>query len=1048
MAPLSYFGVEYGLLGPLEVRRDGAVLDLGSPKQRALLAMLLMHANHVVSVDRIIEDLWNGDPPDRAAGAVHAYVSLLRRALEPTRSPRAPATVLVSEAPGYVLRTDPSTIDGARFELLVSAGRAALETDAHAALRAYDEAMQLWRGPVLADFASEPWSGGVITRYDALRNAVVEERFDARLRLGQHHALVPELEAAVQHNPLHERLWEQLMLALYRSGRQTDALRAYGRVRTLLADEIGLEPGAGLQLCQARILRQDPTLMIGTSVSVVPRAAPTTVDSPRLVDPFIGRDAELEVLDHAFRRAEAGHGAVVVITGYAGAGKTRLVEEALRRNPRRAGWGRGVDGHAAPALWPLLQIATSLGSDGVDLAAALNERPIEHADDANAARNEMAARTVAAIREAAADGPMTMVLDDLQWIDTATLRIVRLLISSMSAMTITLVLAIRTGEVRTDELQATIDDAARADSLRIELSGLDRGEIADQATALLGQRPRDDVTELLHERTGGNVFLLREVLRQIGHPDVLDDADRVARVLPANVVDVVARRTAQLPEHAGTILTVAAVLGQQFDQRVVSELSGLAIDVCLDGLDIAAVTGLIEPHLTSTRHRFRHDLVREAIYLRTSTSTRQRLHARAVEVLSGLYDGATSHADELAHHAWLGREELPVEAVVQILDDAATAMFAAFAYEDADALLVKALQAVEGERDTNARGRLELLIATRLVRIRVAARGYGDAATVAAIERASTTRHTDPSGAAMTDLHVELSHHASYAGDTSSAEHHARAVVDLARIAGDLHAEAVGYFRQGSTELLRGRVTQGIDLMHRSIEIGRRLASSAPAGGLELHPLPDSLSVLAIMLKRTGDEVGARTAAAEADQQASVVGSAANRAWVAMVHIWLCLLDDDPHAAWRRFEHYRSTAGRAAGSLTDATADLAAAWAQSKLGDPDGALDRVRRARRILAASDTTGPLVAVYIEADVLIDAGQADQGLVLIDAWLSARHVDSEGQWLPDLYRVKARAHAAMGATNDAREALEAALQAAMHEGAAPLTARIRADLEAVST
>ena len=256
--------MEFRILGTVEVRRDGEALPLGGAKRRALLALLLLHANEVVSADRLVDDLWGERPPQNAAAALHNNVSRLRKLLG--------ADLLASRPGGYCLCVDPSVVDLHRFESLVAeAGRA--PTEARAAL--LHEALSLWRGPALADLAYEPVAVEA-GRLEEARLAALESRIDADLELARHAELVGELEALVAEHPLRERMRGQLILALYRSGRQAEALDVYRETRRVLADELGLDPSPELRELELAILRQDPTL------AAPPRPhAPSTIGRPR-----------------------------------------------------------------------------------------------------------------------------------------------------------------------------------------------------------------------------------------------------------------------------------------------------------------------------------------------------------------------------------------------------------------------------------------------------------------------------------------------------------------------------------------------------------------------------------------------------------------------------------------------------------------------------------------------------------------------------------------------------------------------------------------------
>jgi peptide/nickel transport system substrate-binding protein len=253
--------MEFRILGPLEVRADGVTLALGGRKQRALLAILLLHADEVVSRDVLIDGLWGEQPPASAGHTIEAYVHRLRKIL---RTGGTADPVLVTRAPGYLLRVGPGELDLHRFELLVGEGRDALA--AGAPDRAADllgEALGLWRGTALADIDCEPFARLELDRLAELRHAALEERVEADLACGRHRELVAELEVLVARFPLRERPREQLMLALHRCGRQADALALYRETHSYLIAELGVEPGPALRAMQEAILRQDPALGAG-----------------------------------------------------------------------------------------------------------------------------------------------------------------------------------------------------------------------------------------------------------------------------------------------------------------------------------------------------------------------------------------------------------------------------------------------------------------------------------------------------------------------------------------------------------------------------------------------------------------------------------------------------------------------------------------------------------------------------------------------------------------------------------------------------------------
>jgi DNA-binding SARP family transcriptional activator/Flp pilus assembly protein TadD len=241
--------LEFRVLGPLEVVHDGRVVPLDRRRMRALLAFLLLHANELVSADRLIDEVWGPEPPKTAGASLQNYVSRLRKAIG--------ADAVVSQPPGYVLRIDPARFDLARFERLTAEARGAEARERAEKLRA---ALALWRGPALDDLAFEPFARDEVGRLEEARLAALEDCIEAELELGRGSDLVGELEELVEQHPLRERFRAQLMRALYRAGRQADALAAFQAAREVLTEELGLDPGEELRAMQQAILRQDPSL--------------------------------------------------------------------------------------------------------------------------------------------------------------------------------------------------------------------------------------------------------------------------------------------------------------------------------------------------------------------------------------------------------------------------------------------------------------------------------------------------------------------------------------------------------------------------------------------------------------------------------------------------------------------------------------------------------------------------------------------------------------------------------------------------------------------
>ena len=299
---------EVRLLGPVQIARAGREIALGGPRQRAVLASLVLESGRVVPAGRLAEEVWRGSPPPGAAKTLRSYVSRLRTLLTPD-------VELVGRGGGYVLSVDPGVVDAVRFERLAASGQAALRRgDPAAAAGCFREALELWRGPALAGVGEVESLAREAARLEELRLAAVEGRIEADIELGLHAEVTGELEGLVAEHPLRERLWRLLILALYRGERQADALAAYRRARDMLAAELGLEPGEELRRLEEAVLRQE-----------VPAAPPPARHNlPRPASTFVGREADVAEIVARIR----GGARLVALTGPGGTGKTRLALEA------------------------------------------------------------------------------------------------------------------------------------------------------------------------------------------------------------------------------------------------------------------------------------------------------------------------------------------------------------------------------------------------------------------------------------------------------------------------------------------------------------------------------------------------------------------------------------------------------------------------------------------------------------------------------------------------------------------------------------------------
>jgi DNA-binding SARP family transcriptional activator len=382
--------MEFRILGPLEARHDGRRLALGPPKQRAVLGVLLLYANHTVSVDRFVDGLWGEAPPATVAAMLQVYVSRLRRILRCGREHDTEGPKIVTERPGYRLLVEADKVDSHRFERLVEQGRRALADDEpEQAATILREALSLWRGPALADVASELVGQITTARLDETRLAAEEDRIEADLRCGRHHRVVSELKELVAVHPLRERPCGQLMLALYRSRRHVEALQFYQDTRRRLVDSFGIEPGAELQRLQRAILSADPALEWRPSRQQPARVELVAPVPPRQLPPdigtFTGRQEELAWLCALLTRPTAAAPVVIsAINGSAGIGKSALAVHAAHRLAERFSDGQlyvDLQG-AATGLAPRESIEVlslflrSLGVDGKYIPGKVEEAAV------------------------------------------------------------------------------------------------------------------------------------------------------------------------------------------------------------------------------------------------------------------------------------------------------------------------------------------------------------------------------------------------------------------------------------------------------------------------------------------------------------------------------------------------------------------------------------------------------------------------------------------------------------------------------------------------
>jgi DNA-binding SARP family transcriptional activator/tetratricopeptide (TPR) repeat protein len=681
------------VLGPVEIAWDGRPVDIGGVKARAFVARLLVDRRIIVSVDRLVDSLWTGNDGTGAEIAMRSTISRLRKRI---REAGAPDEVIVTRAPGYLLDVPAEATDVFRLERLVAEGRTQLaRRHPDECVRLLTEAEELWRGPAYSEVCDEPFARAEARRLEELRLLATETRMDAELTLGRHEAVTGELETLTSANPMRERLWSQRMLALYRCGRQAEALRVFQDLRALLVGELGIEPGHDVAWLEHAVLAQDPVLDVaivpetGTGPATTASAASWSrgyqvrVPASQREGPLVGRASESALLRDWWTSVGQGAGRLLLVDGDPGIGKTRLVSH-LARTAEADGalvlWGRCDEDPVAPfqpfaeALGRYFQ---SLSADRISrmpdwqlselsrLVLRLREyAPIaeDEGGDPESERFRFFEAVTATLNELSANGSILLVIDDLHAADQPTLLLLRHVLRGTDDARLGIVgMFIDTEVPAAHRLRAMLADFRAVHPVAtVHLQGLSSAGVEELVQGW-PNAPADLVPQLC-QLTDGNPLFLDELLRQFGYREAERSEEGDAPVPPnlsptEAIRELVARRVSRLPEDVIYLLQAAAVAGPECEAGIVAEAAELSTEQQLDAFDRAQESRLLRRVGQEIRDRyvFTHTLVRDAIYGELLRGRRVRYHHKiAVATERAHADELDTYVNELAHHFYMG----------------------------------------------------------------------------------------------------------------------------------------------------------------------------------------------------------------------------------------------------------------------------------------------------------------------------------------------------------------------------------------------------------
>ncbi|WP_051178124.1 BTAD domain-containing putative transcriptional regulator [Nocardia concava] len=679
-------GAELRVLGPLQLSVDGRDIPLGTPMQRAVLGRLVVARGQVVSTERLIDDLWAGHPPPKAAAVLQVHIHNLRRLFEPQRARRAPSRFIVSKLSGYALAIPENAVDAWHFEQQLRTyrelvGNREIRTDPTERNALLETALALWHGPALEAFADADWATAEADRLTDLHLTAVELNAHTELELGRAGEVVRKLRQIFEDHPGREEIVRLLALAQYQLGQQLEALTTIRRSREFLAGRFGVDPNPALRQLEIAILNHSATLTpayrepassaprtepaqpveesAGTGDAPPPRGAAAVVGEVTAAESHCGTGytAELSELLRTAEEARGGQLRLAWVAGEAGIGKSVLAGAVLSALAT-GGWtvasGSCPEIEGAPMAWAWSEIRAALDTDP-------DASPRPATDDAF-----MLARVIAEkCRRATGSGPVALLLEDVQRGDAATLQVLRQVVNWLREEPVFVLVTLRRSEAA-QGAHNTVAALAQHTAAWVELGGLDLDGTARTARAAGLDELDAETLKQLHRRTGGNPLFVREVAKALAAHGKLD-------AVPDSIRELIEDRIAQLPDGVTEVLRQLSIWGESVDLAILSAAAGLGEDTVIDLVAAAEAVGLVDSG-SSGGIRFAHALIRDAVYLSIPPLRRGRMHWAALELLERRaeeFSAVARDPDVLARHAVRGATAETASRAIEYVERAA-----------------------------------------------------------------------------------------------------------------------------------------------------------------------------------------------------------------------------------------------------------------------------------------------------------------------------------------------------------------------------------------